>query len=210
MITVGVDLGSVHCGAVVAVDGRPTHASTIDVDESAVGPAAAELWAIIKGSGAERVAVEWAALHPGATPQQTAAMGRAHEVMAIVLDRVEQKCIDAGIAVDKIHVQTVRARIGVGWPKGEPRTAALTDRLVREALEVHIGEAMALLRDVHQRDAAAAALAAHIGEKPKARQQGTRKRYYTRKMGTKRVKYGHPSDAAFDALMREREANHGS
>jgi len=237
---IGLDLGSARCGVCLLCDGTPTAACTVDIESTNATGAAfvdyaratAEILSAVRDSGAVRLIAEWAPLYipPSATPQQASAMGRSHEVMAILLDRVEQGCAALGVPVVRMHASTWRARIGArrkrmtglagfrrgAWAKLNPRRDT-TDRAVRVALENHWPTLARTLANVHERDAAGVALGEWLGAKapepkapapraPRAPGEPPARDRSKRKLGTKRMRAGHPSDAAFEALLAARNA----
>jgi hypothetical protein len=134
-------------------------------------------------------------------------MAAARETMAVLIDRVEQGCEARGIPVTRMPAATWRSRIGAAGRRreGDERSG---DERVRDGLRGALGDAVAGLGDVHQRDAAGVALALQEGSRTpreRRRQRGVRTDR-VRKLGTRRMHKGHPSDAAFDRLMAEREA----
>lgn len=177
MILLGLDLGSARCGVCILTDGRPTAACTIDVDGD-IGACATAILRAVNESEAERLIAEWGAFYirPNATPQEAAAMARAREIMAVLLDRVEQGCVLMGVTVVRMPAATWRSRIGVtrrkrtgiegfrhaAWARLNPRRDT-TDRAVRVALERHLGDLARTLGNAHERDACGVALGEHMG-----------------------------------------------
>lgn len=205
MIVVGIDPGSVRCGVAVTVAGEVAYTATVAVDRAQLGAAARDLLDVIRTSGAARVAVEWTRVYVpgGADAAKASGMAHAHETMAILLDRVEAALESHKVDVVKIHPNTVRTRIGA--KRGEDETS---DAAVARALETRFGERVKGW-SVDQRDAIAVALASSIVPevKPGQRYDGKRirKKYprkpTPRKCGTRYMRSGHPSDAAFDKML---------
>lgn len=207
LITLGLDLGSVRCGAAVVIDGRPCAAATIDVDPCDVGPAVQAIDRMLTEHGAERVALEWCArafAPRDVTPQAAAKIIDAQRVMAVLRDRVHAVCNARCLPIEELNTATWRSHIGArkrrNEPSEEPHTWRTADAAVRAALVRHLGEELVatLLPTVDMRDAAGVALADYLGPKPAVH----RVRAYRRRPGVQ------PRGSAIDHVV-EAMAQHG-
>lgn len=221
MILLGLDLGSARCGVCILTDGRPSAACTIDVDGD-IGTCATAILRTVNESEAERVIAEWGAFYvpKHAKPAEAAAMARAREIMAVLLDRVEQGCIMMGVPVVRMPTATWRARIGVtrrktagvegfrraAWARLNPRRDT-TDRAVRMCLDRHFGDLALTLANAHERDACGVALAEYMGAPPpKVRIRAPRS---PRSPGKAHVRAEGPSmlDRVCDAIREHARSN---
>jgi hypothetical protein len=179
--SLGIDLGSVKCGC-VALDGRiVVGAATIDVEEKRLDPTVAAIFRAYDVAGASEIIAEWAErpyVPRDATPQTAAAIMRARETMAVLLDRIEREAATRSIPVARIAAVSWRAKIvratrrrgtegfrESSWRRLNPRRDT-ADHRVKIALRHLLGDDVDALRDVHQRDAAGAVLGALMLREP--------------------------------------------
>ena len=129
--TIGLDLGSAHCGIVAAIHGRPLVAHTVDVSPDDVTAAWRAIEAAIVESCAVRVVIEWAPFYVprGASLQAATSMARHREVQVRLLDRVEQLCIARSVTLVRIAAATWRKRLWVV----KPEAVAIEEARIKEA-----------------------------------------------------------------------------
>lgn len=156
-LVLALDLGSVHCGAVLAPAALPIapaiHPLTITVDGCDLDGAVAAIGALLDEHDVRRVVVEHGPYYvsPTASDAAKAAQAKAHAVCERLLERIKIECRARGIPGQRIPRATWAHRV-VPHTRG-----GITTKMAMDGLRVHVTEeGWEALNDQHQRDAAGA------------------------------------------------------